>query len=82
MAERIRCNKCGFVGDKEDFRWGRDFLQNRYVAACSQCNNRQTPGNASMRMFGGERPFEFVREGLPKGASAVEQVMRNADEAS
>lgn len=59
---KIKCNKCGHVGELEEFPQGNDFFQNRYVAACPKCDNRQSPGDASMRMFGGKRPFERAEE--------------------
>ena len=61
---KVKCNKCGFIGDESKFPKGRDFFQNSYVASCPNCDNRQSPGDASMRAFGGERPFEFVRESI------------------
>ena len=60
---KIKCSKCGHVGDKAEFPVGRDFFQKEYIAACPKCDNRQSPGDASMRMFGGNRPFSYVRPG-------------------
>lgn len=60
---RVKCNKCGYVGDSSEFPKGRDFFQFVYVRACPKCDNTQNPGDASMRMFGGKRPFEAIREG-------------------
>ena len=57
----VKCNKCGFVADIDQFTIGHDFFQNPYVAACPNCDNNQTPGGASVRGFGGERPFEYIR---------------------
>lgn len=78
----IKCNKCGYIGEPDEFPKGRDFFQNSYIAGCPKCDNRQSPGDASMRMFGGERPFSFVRAELPEGAEPIVQVFYNAGEAS
>lgn len=78
--KKVKCNKCGFVGDYEEFPKGNDFFQNSYIKSCPKCDNWQTPGDASMRMFGGKRPFEFVR--VEAGDSPIETVMHNAGEAS
>lgn len=77
----VKCNKCGHVGEAASFPRGTDFFQNEYIASCPKCDNRQNPGDASMRMFGGTRPFEYVRESA-KAATVVETVMRRAEEAS
>jgi hypothetical protein len=79
---KVRCNKCQHVGDESEFPKGRDFFQNRYVSGCPQCDNRQSPGDASMRMMPGvEHPFTYVRPEL--GASdAFTKTMHNASEAS
>ena len=62
---RIKCNKCGYIGDSIEFPKGYDFAQKPFVKSCpKKCGNFQTPGDASMRMFGGDRPFVFVRENL------------------
>ena len=59
--KQIKCSKCGYIGNENEFPAGTDFFQNRYVKSCpKQCGNRQNPGNASMCMFGGERPFVYV----------------------
>lgn len=79
--KKVKCNKCGYVGQEDEFPKGRDFLQNRYIARCPQCDNRQTPGGASMRMMGGERPFVYMREDEPTGDS-LDIVLHRADEAS
>ena len=63
----VKCNKCGHVGDEVEFPKGRDFFQNAYIASCPKCDNRQTPGDASMRGFGVDRPFVYVREAEPEG---------------
>ena len=77
---QIKCNKCGFIGDDSKFKKGRDFFQNPFVSACPKCNNKQSPGDASMRMFGGERPFEFIQE--KKSQDPLSEVLNNANEAS
>ncbi len=63
---KVKCNQCGHIADEKDFPKGNDFFQNSYIAACPKCNNRQTPGNASMRGFGGDRPFSYVRDAEPE----------------
>jgi hypothetical protein len=74
----VKCNKCGYVGDETEFPKGRDFFQNPYISKCPKdCGNRQSPGDASMRMFGGTRPFEYVRDSIPK--TIIEKVIHNAD---
>lgn len=82
----VKCSKCGYVGDESEFPKGRDFVQKPYVAACPKCDNRQSPGDASMRMFGGERPFTFVREAEPEVQQGIQgalpTVLHRADEAS
>lgn len=77
---KIRCNRCGFVGDESDFPKGRDFFQSAYVCACPlKCGNRQGPGGAAMRGFGGDRPFSYVREDEPSSiVGAVEYRMSEA----
>ena len=87
MKRQIKCSKCGHVGPEDDFPKGRDFLQEFFIAACPKCDNSQSPGDASMRMFGGERPFIHVRETEPsiKGpevCDAVSAVIHRANEAS
>ncbi len=81
---QIKCNKCGHIGPEEDFPKGRDFFQKEYIAGCPKCDNRQSPGGASMRMFGDAHPFEFVRPPLPENLAAIPviKVMRDAGEAS
>ena len=76
----IKCNKCGHVGPESEFPKGRDFFQNAYVSGCPRCDNHQSPGDASMRMFGGQRPFEFVRGEEP--GDVLGKVQHRAEEAS
>lgn len=79
---QVKCNKCGYVGDESEFPKGRDFFQFEYIRRCPKaCGNEQTPGGASMRMAGGERPFSFVREGEPK-TDPVATVIHRSKEAS
>lgn len=78
---KIKCNKCGYVGEEKEFPVGLDFFQNRYISGCpKECGNNQSPGDASMRMFGGKRPFEYLRNNAPQGI--VDQVLHKANEAS
>jgi NAD-dependent SIR2 family protein deacetylase len=77
---KVKCNKCGHIGDEESFPHGRDFFQNKYVASCPKCDNRQDPGSASMRAFGAQRPFEYVRE--DSTGTVHDKIMHNASEAS
>jgi hypothetical protein len=60
MMRKVKCNKCEYVGDETEFPKGHDFFQNKYIASCPKCDNRQSPGDASMRGFGGKRPFVYV----------------------
>jgi NAD-dependent SIR2 family protein deacetylase len=78
----VKCNKCGYVGDESEFPKGNDFFQNSYIARCPKCNNSQNPGDASMRMFGGERPFSYIRADFTKGADAVSITLHRANDAS
>jgi hypothetical protein len=79
----IKCNKCGHVGPESEFPKGRDLFQNTYIASCPKCDNRQSPGNASMRMFGGQRPFERATETPPikvtDREAAIAETFRCAD---
>jgi len=79
--KKIKCNKCGFVGEEKEFKTSRDFFQNQFISGCPKCDNRQSPGDASMRMFGGERPFEYIRED-EKTDTALGKTLHQADEAS
>ncbi len=62
---KIKCNGCGHVGEKCEFRVDQDFFGHAFISGCPKCANRQNPGDASMRMFGGSRPFEIVRAAEP-----------------
>ena len=81
QVRQVKCNKCEHVGAEADFPKGFDFFQNQYIASCPKCDNRQSPGDASMRMFGGKRPFEYIRD-APRQADPVARVMHNSAEAS
>ena len=83
----VKCNKCGQTAPESEFPHGRDFFQQSYISGCPKCDNRQSPGDASMRMFGGPRPFEFVRELEPEATGdrlldALPVVKHRANEAS
>lgn len=80
----VKCNKCGHVADESEFPKGTDFLQNPYVKACPACDNRQSPADASLRMFGGKRPFVYVRRAEPSMdmAGPYPVVIHRAQEAS
>ncbi len=77
---KVKCNKCGYVGDESLFKHGRDFFQNRFVSGCPECDNRQDPGGASLRAMGGERPFEYIRPNTSK--TIVDETFHKAGEAS
>jgi len=78
---KVKCNKCGHVGDTSEFPKGRDFFQHEYVKSCpKKCGNFQSPGDASMRAFGGVRPFEYVRD--PESGSVFDVADHRAGEAS
>ena len=88
MTRQVKCNKCGHVGPEDEFPHERDFFQNRFIASCPKCDNRQSIGDASMRMFGGERPFIFVDRNVEpkvtgdKPVDALPSVLHRASEAS
>ena len=81
---KIKCNKCGYIGDISEFPKGNDFLQQTYIAACPKCDNRQSPGGASMRMFDNKRPFERVNESaeikVTDKPSALAETVRRANQ--
>ena len=80
----VKCNKCGYIGDESEFPTGRDFFQQPFIRACANkdCDNRQSPGDASMRMMPGiAHPFEYVR-GQVVTDDPLTQVLHNAAEAS
>ena len=77
---KVKCNGCGHVGEKSEFKTGNDMFQNSFISGCPKCCTTQSPGDASMRMFGGERPFEFVRDSEP--TNTVGDTLLRAGEAS
>lgn len=82
--KRVKCNKCGYVGDESEFPKGRDFFQNSYIAGCAnlECDNRQNPADASMRMMPGvKHPFEFIRP-KPSIDDPLATVLHQTKEAS
>jgi len=84
VSERkVKCGKCGYIGDESEFPKGRDFVQVPYIASCpKKCGNRQTPGDASMRMFpGAEHPFAYVRADEGTG-TPLGETLHSAGEAS
>ncbi len=78
--KKVKCNKCGFVGYEDVFKKGKDFMQIEYIAGCPKCDNWQSPGDASMRMFGGDRPFSYVRADAPD--DPLGKTLHDAGEAS
>ena len=82
MERYVKCNKCGFVGLESDFGQNHDFCQRVFVSRCPKCDNHQTPGDASMRVFGGQRPFEYIDRIAPPKGDALAKVLYNGDEAS
>jgi len=76
----VKCNKCGHTAYESEFPKGRDFFQHLYIAACPKCDNRQSPGGASMRMFDDTRPFEYVRDAGPE--DVLGKTLHRAKEAS
>jgi len=83
LKEPVKCNKCGHVGLRSTFPTGNDFFQNVYIRGCPnpKCDNSQSPGDASMRGFGGSRPFTFVQSPETDG-TVIGEVMKRANEAS
>jgi hypothetical protein len=76
----VKCNSCGYVGEESEFPKGNDFFQHVYISGCPKCDNRQSPGDASMRMFGGQRPFEYLRDTGP--VDSLGKTLHRAGEAS
>jgi len=79
---KVKCNRCGYVGDESEFPTNRDFFQKRFIASCPKgCGNRQSPGDASLRMMPGmETPFSYVRSSAPDDPLAA--TFHRANEAS
>lgn len=80
---KVKCNKCGYIGDESEFPKGRDFFQHSFISGCpKKCGNSQSPGDASLRMMPSDkRPFEYVRS-EPKDKTLLGKVLHDADEAS
>jgi hypothetical protein len=79
---KVKCNKCGYVGDESEFPKDRDFCQVPFIKGCPKCDNFQTPGDASMRMFPtAEHPFEYVRK-APMSKDSLTKTLHKASEAS
>jgi len=80
---KVKCNKCGYIGDKSEFPKGNDFFQKAYIKSCpKECGNHQTPGDASLRMMPGVcHPFSYIRPEL-KDKTALNITLHEASEAS
>jgi len=78
---KVKCNKCGYIGEESDFPKGRDFVQKEYIKSCPKCDNYQSPGDASMRMFDTDRPFEYVNQ-LSEIDDPLLETLRRANQAS
>lgn len=81
---KVKCNKCGYIGDESEFPKGRDFFQNTFISKCPKnCGNSQSLGNASLRIMPSDekRPFEYIRY-EPKDITPLGKVLHKADEAS
>lgn len=81
---KVKCNKCGYVGEESEFPKGRDFAQIPFIRKCPKnCGNLQTPGDASMRMMPSDkkRPFEYVRQ-ESKDKTPLGKTLHRAKEAS
>lgn len=64
-GRQVKCNKCGYIGDENEFPKGRDLFQKLFIQACAMdnCNNKQSLGDASLRMFPGiQHPFTYLRK--------------------
>lgn len=81
---KVKCNKCGYIGEESEFPKDRDFFQFTFVKKCPKnCGNSQSPGDASMRMMplGTIRPFEYIRP-ESKDKSQLGKTIHRAKEAS
>ena len=78
----VKCNKCEYEGNESEFPKGRDFTQKEYISSCPKCDNRQNPGDASMRMFYSdkERPFIYVNSNEIE--DALLETLRRSNQAS
>jgi hypothetical protein len=78
----VKCNKCGYTANESEFPTGTDFFQNTYISGCPQCDNRQNPGDASLRMMPGmEHPFTYIRSEA-ESDDPLDKTLHNASEAS
>lgn len=79
---KVKCNKCGYVGEEAEFPHDRDFFQFLFVSGCpAGCGNHQSPGGASMRMGDNKRPFEYVT-GEAEPSDPLGKVLHRAKAAS
>jgi len=81
---KVKCNKCGYIGDESEFPKGRDFFQFTYISGCPKnCGNYQSSGDASLRMMPSDekRPFEYIRC-EPQDKTLLGKVLHKANEAS
>lgn len=80
---KVKCNKCGYIGEESEFPKGRDFFQFTFISGCPKCDNSQSCGDTSLRMMpsDGKRPFEYVRS-EPKNKTPLGKVLHQANEAS
>lgn len=81
---KVRCNKCGYIGNEEEFSKSTDFFQKSFIRKCAKpkCDNFQTPGDASMRMMPGVKPpFEYIRP-ASKDKDSLAKTLHKAKEAS
>ncbi len=72
---QVKCNRCGYIGDESEFPKGHDFLQNEYISKCAntECDNRQSPSEASTGVSGDDQPFEFIGEVASEEAAMAER---------
>ena len=79
---KVKCNKCGYVGEEAEFSHNRDFFQFLFVSGCPKnCGNSQSPGRASIRMADNKRPFEYVGS-TPEPPDPLGQILHRAKAAS
>jgi len=82
QEKKVKCSKCGYIGEHEEFPKGYDFFQHPYIRKCVKCDNWQSPGDASLRMMPGQKhPFMFIREEQTSD-NPLENILYNAGEAS
>ena len=79
---KVKCNKCGHIGDESEFPHGRDFFQFLFISGCPKgCGNRQSPGGASLRMMNEMHPFDYVDD-APEPTDSVDKILHRARAAS